>query len=317
MSDYGSQNNLEALEQYERREERAYAMFQRQYQRQYPQPDKPKVYRQLSGMAWIFGLIALAGSLLAAERTVSVFVEIADLTAETWIAYIVGGLALIVVDVGAISFRFARIYLTYRYQDNPPPITSWVARGAAFALGTQLIAQLYGVRGIVDWLPGEVIDVMQLGIALAAALSGMVLAFVTGEILAVLSLQAQHDNRAERTLYDADMMLWRQGLTEAWDVRKGRYVGPVPRADKRSPLITDKPPIRRHRQDRPPSPKVAQALRWLEENPDHEGLTVRELERLSGVNRDAADKALRLYRQNVSARVSASNNGHSHGNGER
>lgn len=317
MSDYRNQTSLEELEQYDRREARAYAMFEKQYQRRYPQPSKPSVVKRLPGLGWLFLLIAVAGSLLAAERTVSVFVEIARLTSDRYIAYGVGAIAFIVVDVGAISFRYARIFLTYRYADTPPAITDWVSRGAAFALGTQLAAQLYGVRGIVSWLPGGVEDALQLAIALAAALSGMLLAFITGEILAVMALQAQHENRAERVQYDADMVLWRAGLTSDWEAKRHRFVGTLSRTDKRSRSDTDKRADKRPAVARKPSPSEEKAYRFLADHPELSGRTVRELAVLSGVNRDAANKAKQRFEWELSVplseRVSAHSNGHGKG----
>ena len=311
------EQSLDAFSQYERREEQAYAMFVKQYQRRYPRPAKPSAIKGFPRLAWVFLLIAVAGSLLAAERTVSVFTEIARLTAgSVYVAYGVGAVAFIVVDVGAISFRYARIYLTYRYADTPPAITDWVSRGAAFALATQLAAQLYGVRGIVSWLPAQVEDVLQLTIALAAALSGMVLAFVTGEILAVLSLQAQHDNRGIMRQYDADMTAWRDGLTVAWNAKRTQYVGALPTTDKPRRADTDKRPVRKTRDERPPSPSVVKALEFLTRYGDPSDLTARKLEALSRINRTACGEALNLYRARLSASMSARANGHGNGHYE-
>jgi hypothetical protein len=169
----------------------------------------------------------------------------------------------------------------------------------------------------VSWLPPEVKDGMELIIASAAALSGMVLAFVTGEILAVLALQAQHDTTAARLDYEADMAVWRDNLAQSWKADRGRLIGAAPRADTRrsaaAPAQTDTRRRRPDRQDAPPSPTELKALRFLSQRSDADQLTVRQLAALAGVNRDASSKALQRWRQGVSVPVSERQNGHGEG----
>lgn len=310
------------LDHYEQREERAYAMYRRQYQRQYPPPAKPRVFARMSGLSWIFLVIALAGSALAATRTVPVFVGIARDEFEhlpTLGAILIGLLALVVVDAGAILFRFASVYVAHQRAGDMPSITEWVKWGAGFALATQLIAQLYGVRATVSWLPNGVQNAMELVIASAAALSGMVLAFVTGEILAVLALQAQHDTTAAQLDYEADMAVWRDNLAHSWEARKGRYAGKAPRADGALTRADSRPPTKRRQSHdisaRPPSPAELKAAQWLADHEDSAGLTTREVAELSGINRDAFSKARQRLAMGLSVPVSERTNGHRAGEG--
>jgi hypothetical protein len=305
-------NPLQELDDYAAREEKAFGLYQRQYARQYPPPKSPNI-RWSTGVPWIavlFGIIAIAGSALAALRTSPVFIQVADLTVSKWLAYAEGFLAMLVIDLGVIAFRYAAIYLTHKNQANAPSITHWVKRGAEFAFGTQLIAQLYAVRGMVSWLPAGVEALLELAIAIAAALSGMVLAFVTGEILAVLALQMQHERSQVKHQFDSDLSEWREGLTKAWKTDRSRYIGTPPAADRshlrrvsrltdNADSSTDKRTVRgtdnRLLLIKRPSPAEQEVLTFLLDNPDKVTLTVRELSELTGVNRDAVNKAKQRY----------------------
>lgn len=295
---------LVALDEYAAAETKAFAMYSRQYERQYPQPVRLHL-RWYTGIPWIaalFAIIAVAGSALAAFRTAPVFIEVAEETVSETAALIEGFLAMLVVDLGVIAFRYASIYLMHKNKDYAPQITDWVKRGAEFAFATQLIAQLYAVRGMVTWLPGGIEGFLQLAIAVAAALSGMVLAFVTGEILAVLALQMQHDRRVLLNEYHEHLNEWREALTKAWKADRNRYIGTPPAADRKrhSRRVSRLSDSADKRADKPLSPSEKTALHFLVSNPDAADLTVREVADLSGVNRDAVSKAMRRYRMEMS-----------------
>lgn len=309
---------LEMLDEYAERETKAYANYMRQYKRETPPPRKPSRWVGFPWSTIPFSVIALAGSLLSALRTAPVFIEIASLTVSPVFAAAEGILAMLAIDMAVVAFRFILVMLQYRGQETQVQITRWVKIGFWFAFATQLIAQVYAVRGIATIL-NQFASALELAIAIAAALAGMILAFVTGEILAVLVLQSQSARHEARTEYETALNEWRESLRRSWNRNKGNYgIEPPPELRQlRStlPALTngvsadnadsaDKSADNRRmgadKPVRPPSPSVAKVMAYMRENPGSEALTVRELSDRTGINRDAVSKA----KQRLSAALS-------------
>ena len=319
------QDILGMLDEYAAREQKAYANYRRQYQRETPPPRKPSRWVGFPWSTIPFAVIALAGSLLSALRTAPVFIEIASLTVSPVFAAAEGILAMLAIDMAVVAFRFILVMLQYRGHETQAGITRWVRFGFWFAFATQLIAQVYAVREIATILNAAA-QWLELAIAMAAALSGMILAFVTGEILAVLVMQSQAARKEARDDYTAALNEWQDSLRRSWNRNKGNYgIEPPPELRQLRPTLTtlsegvstdnadrgtDSTDNRRGGADmtaRPPSPSEAEVMAYLENNPEAVALTVRELADITGINRDAVSKAKRRLSEPVSA------NGHSNG----
>jgi len=307
---------LAVLDEYAAHEQRAYSHYKRQYAREIPPPSKPSRFTGIPWSAIPFAVIALAGSLLSALRTFPVFSEIARLTVGPEIAFVEGFLAMLAIDMAVVAFRFILVMLRYRGKETEAEITRWVRFGFWFAFTTQLVAQVYAVREIATVL-NSASQAFELAIALAAALSGMILAFVTGEILAVLFLRSQGERKAAKTEYDMATADWRGSLKKSWDRNKSKFgvEPPIELTQNRLTLTNDASVSALTNTDtgtdntanggrrvltrrKPPSPTERTVIRYLRENPDDKTLTVRELADKIGVNRDAVSKAKRRVSMN-------------------
>jgi hypothetical protein len=283
---------MEALELYAQKEERAYALFERQYGRQLPPPIKPERhwYNDFPLMALPFAVIAVAGSLLSAFRTAPVFIEIAELTVSPEAAMIEGALSMIVIDVAVVAFRYAHVFMTFRSDPDRAQITWAVRFGGIFAVLAQLIAQVYATRGIATALNQYEVT-LQLLIALAAALSGMGLAYITGEILAILVVQRSgRRDKVDRAFTEANEA-WRDGLNRSWAASKTKLIGRPPAADNERRQQASES-VSADNADKPESvsPSVKKALTWLAGNPDAARFSARNRGTVR-INRDAVNRA--------------------------
>jgi len=271
-------------------EEQAFAYHKRQYRRENPPPPKPSRWVGVPWMMAPFALIAFAGSALSALRTAPVFIRIAGLTDGPEAAIAEGILAMIAVDLAVVAFRYVLVLLEYRGRESDAAITGRVKMGFWVAFTTQTIAQIYAVRGIAEML-NRFSGWLELGVALTAALSGMVLAFVTGEIMAVLWMRAQAAREQADLKYRQDTDEWLESMRRSWN-RKKAALGIEASAlrQRLSESVTDRAA------DRPDaiSPSVTKALTWLRENPDATVLPVRTIADMAGVNRDAVSRARRM-----------------------
>jgi hypothetical protein len=140
----------------------------------------------------------------------------------------------------------------------------------------------------------QYVEWLELAIALAAALSGMVLAFVTGEIMAVLWMRGRAERERVLAAYQRAVTEYGDSLRRSWN-RKKVTLGietPAFRQPVSEGVSTDNADRGADRRELV-SPSVQKALTWLTENPDAARLSVREIASLSGINRDAVSRARR------------------------
>ena len=161
------------------------AQWEALHRQRKPEPELVKVAKRWDAQILLFAFIGLAAAIFAAMRTFPVFQAIGVLTVDQDMASVEGGLATIFVDLAVMTFRFVWVRMRYKGRETEATLTNWVKAGWAFAIITQIIVQFYAVREIAtvfkDWS-----DVFELAIAFTAALSSILLAFVVGEIIAVL-----------------------------------------------------------------------------------------------------------------------------------
>lgn len=294
----------ELLENSARLEGRAFEYHRQQYRRENPPPRRPSRWVGIPWMMIPFAAIVLAGSALSALRTAPVFIQIAGLTVGPEVAIAEGILAMIAIDMAAVLFRFAIILLDRQNRETEAAITRRVKVGFWIAFLTQAIAQIYAVRGIATVFAGIAAG-LELAIALAAALSGMVLAFTTGEIMAVLWMRAQAARERADQEYRAAVDEWFRSMRHSWNRKKVSMGIETPLLRQRlSAVVTDNADSRE-----PASPSVTKALTWLQTHPDATGLPVRTIADMAGVNRDAVSRARRMLTASEHPSVTREGNG--------
>lgn len=300
MEQQRNEEVFESLSDVARYEQQAFENHKRQYMRENPPPRKPPKWRGIPWMMVPFAAIAVAGSLLSAFRTAPVFIEIAKLTVNPTIAMAEGLLAMIAIDMAVVAYRFIKVVLDYKGEASNARVTNWVTFGFWFAFFTQLIAQVYAVREIATML-NQYVEWLELAIALAAALSGMVLAFVTGEIMAVLWMRSTADRERVLADYQQAVADWADSMRRSWSRKKATLGIETPAFRQQvSAVVSADTPDRGTNAGETVSPSVEKALTWLMANPDAARLSVREIADLSGINRDAVNKARRRLTASVS-----------------
>lgn len=303
---------LELLDEYAKHEEKAFGNYRRQYIRETPPPKKPP---RMTGFPWItlvFAGIVLCASLLLALRTGPVFYEIARLTVGHWLAVVEGVLAVLAIDVAAVALRFIAV-TNHRRGQADIKLTRWIHGAFLVALATEVMSQAYSVRGVASALDSYS-DKLEIGIAVAAALSAIILAFASGEILAVLMLQAQATRNEAFSDYNAALSEWRLSLKASWNSNKAR-LGVKPPPQLKAAKAVDKGRVSADKaSDKPPQTKLTkpselQAAAYLRANPADMGLPVRDLAAKTGINRTAVSNARRFVSTEVSTSMSANGNG--------
>lgn len=303
------QDLVARLRDYDRQQNAAWQVFTRQFDRENPVPPAPRAWQWLPFAMVPFAVLGLSGAFLSALRTAPVFAYIAQqFYGETGaavsgaISSLEGLVATLVVDGAAVAFRFAMV--VYNADGNAQKeISAWVNRGFYFAFASQVITNLYAVMDVATALPDAAKKVAEIAIMVVAALSGIIIAFATGDILGHQWLGSQSKRRELERAYQAAVAERDERRMAAWSRKKAklgvREPGEVSALSARTRTDNaDKDEGasargRTARTDEGPGPAEQRAIAWLSEHPADRDLPVRQLADRIGVSKTVVADARR------------------------
>jgi uncharacterized membrane protein len=317
---------IESIKEHDRVFQMARTAFERAYAREYKPPKEPG---KLAGRPWAmipFGVLGFLGSFLSALRTAPVFSYVAarfsnvaeGVVLPALMTTIEGVVATLVVDGAAIAFRFAMV--VYNNDGNSKiEVSKWVNRGFWLAFIAQVVGNLYATMGVATGLTGEVRNLAELAIAIVTGLSGVVIAFATGDILGHQWLGSKKERQQIEDEYKFELAAWKEKREGMWSRRKASY-GVAVAVDGASVSARTKRTERTARtgENADELPRtVLQVVEHLSANPGDARLSVRDLAERVGVGKTSAASGRNAYLEQVGPSV-LSSNGHSNGhNGVR
>lgn len=317
----GADRVVESLKEHDRIHQMGRAVFERDYNRENKKPEPPG---KLAGRPWAmipFGSLGLLGALLSAMRTAPVFSYVAaqfsnvaeGVTLPLLMTTIEGIVATLVVDGAAIAFRFAMV--VYNHEEGTRvEVSKWVNRGFWLAFIAQVVGNLYATMGVASGLSGEVRNVAELAIAIVTGLSGVVIAFATGDILGHQWLGSQKARAALETEYKDALAAWHEKRDQVWARRKVNY-GITNATEPVSASVSASARTKRtggQGENTDGLPRtVLQVVEHLSAHPDDTGLSVRELADRVGVGKTSAASGRNAYLESLEMSANGRQNGHS------
>lgn len=316
---------LNALNQFERDQLAAWRVFTRQFERENPPPAAPRAWQWLPFAMLPFAVLGLSGAFLSALRTAPVFAYIAQqfyagagAEAPGSFSAVEGLVATLVVDGAAVAFRFAMVVYNAR-ADAQAEISRWVNRGFYFAFASQVITNLYAVMDVATALPDTAKKVAELAIMVVAALSGIIIAFATGDILGHQWLASQARRRELEESYRAAVAERDEKRAAAWARKKARLGVREPGEDSRHDSRNSRkrpestaPSSEDSRSSRKLYPVHWKVIDYLRIHPEAQDMPRAELARLAGIaSAGMASEAVRAVRENPALlRQTPNGNGH-------
>lgn len=246
-------------------------------------------------------IVMIASVIVSASHTILAVVK-----TPTIVGYVVGFSFFIMVELAIIIFAFFTTRMTtINSKDTVKRLTTKVMFFVlAIAIGANIheVLQQNGFAivtgdGAIAW------KLFDFGLSLLVALSAPVVAFVTGEVLAILHVyNAGMQSRLDAE-HDKAMEAWRQSANTKWAHEKRNYgavirVESVPVAmltdDNSANLIKNNGLTRQK-----PSVRLDTALAYLREHPEALTIAPRKLEEVVGVGYGTIHKAQVMLRSEV------------------
>ena len=207
--------------------EEAYSAFRRTYEMMQPTPTMPENAERVLGWKQAGMFLGLLGSVVvSASHTIPIFVGETNVTPLT---IFIGIAVFVMVEVGIIVFAYSSTEQQYKTrEDIRTRVKNFTRNGLYFIVGVAIAANVVYVIEHNVTIPTDAIiqntwSAIRIVIFLAVGLSAPVIAFLTGEILAVDVLE--HQSRFNKLLekYQADVAEWQDGLNRSWSSQKKKW----------------------------------------------------------------------------------------------
>lgn len=194
-----------------------------------PVPDKPDYQADNVFIRGILAVILTGSMIVSGSHTIPTFAG-----GTEFLHLVVGVAAFCMLEAAIVAFAYIRTQRHFQTSRTEPENLKDYVNGGLF------IAFLVAVLGNIDYTLRSkgfyIAELFQVGILLGMAVSAPVLAFITGDVLAMYQVQdrgkqRRHVEAYEQKVREADEMNraaqreWEEGLAKAWDANKARWGG--------------------------------------------------------------------------------------------
>lgn len=230
---------IEQYQEYQDRFKAAYETFVATYSLQNPPPERPIAVTSRTDKWLMAGFVlALIGAIIvSASHTIPVFVGENASVAGLAVAIA----AFMMIESGIVTYSF---FLVRRgnAQVEMNKVRKYAGWGLAFivfiALATN-VKYVLTVGGFESKADNAVTiwQIFEVAIAIMVGISAPIVAYISGEILAITSMYEASKQQRLDAEHKEEMAIWHEHLNRAWAVQKTRFgakieVTPVPIAAK-------------------------------------------------------------------------------------
>jgi len=195
------------------REQEAYQAYAETYALQHPPPDKPDAAKDKRLVTSALVVMMVASMIVSASRTIVEFGGGA-----------VGVAAFTMLEVGVVLMTYVRTELSLTSKDIAVSPLKRIHKLLGFGVGLALIVLLGGNLDAVLTGHGSEAAWFGTAVTILIAVSAPLLAFISGDVLALMTAQRVHAQRRLDAEYNAAMSEWRDGLNDSWKRSKGAFV---------------------------------------------------------------------------------------------
>lgn len=210
-------------EQFEDRMQRELQVMQQYrtyYEARNPLPERQVFTADNRLIYVVLTMMVIASVIVSAYHTIPIFVG----NELTIITFIVGLAVFTMVELGIVSFTYINIKKSYEL--NPQKhgdVLKWLRVGLGLVFVVGVGANVYSTTKEAGFTSPAV----DLIIRVIVGLSAPVTAFVSGEVLAMTTVDGQFKQRELDRAYDVKMVEYQDEFLKAWDARKNKWVGSI------------------------------------------------------------------------------------------
>lgn len=206
--------------------EAAFLGFRRSYEVMYPAPVLQTTHDRVFGIKHVGLLAALVGSIVvSASHTIPVFLGIDNIQqVRISIELLIALAAFVMIEVGIVTFAYSATESAAN-RDDLHRVRAFTNAGKWFIALIMLIANVFYVldANVLTGVTSGLWAGVRVVIYLAIGASAPVIAFITGDILAIDVLKHRSRQTAARERYEAAMNEYNAQIVDAWNRAKGKW----------------------------------------------------------------------------------------------
>lgn len=293
--------------------EEAFGAFRRTYELMYPPPTMPDEIKHNWGWKQAGMFLGLLGSVIvSASHTIPIFVGSGNVTIMT---IVIGVAVFVMVEMGIVVFAYSSTEQQHKTrEDIRTRVKQFTRTGLYFIVTVAIAANVVYVIERNMTIPDDPLiqntwNGVRLVIFLAVGFSAPVIAFLTGEILAVDVLE--HQSRFNRAMerYEAEYKEWVEALNRSWSSQRKKWGGavdvsleqidPVQLPSAKRPMLSNGTDTRTTGYGYNRSEDASDLVRsYLKDNPDNHNLSVRQLAEIIGVGKSTVSRVRKEMQDN-------------------
>ncbi len=194
--------------------------YRNYFQKRNPPPERQIYAADNRLLYFVLSAMVIASVIVSAYHTIPIFIG-DDLTVIT---FIVAVAVFIMVELAIVSLTYINIKKSYELDPTKhTDVLKWLRAGLGLVFTVAIGANVYSTTRAVGFVSPEV----DLFISIIVGLSAPVMAFVSGEVLAMTTVDGHHRQHALDAEYDVKMVEYQDEFLKAWDARKSKIMGSV------------------------------------------------------------------------------------------
>jgi hypothetical protein len=202
------------------RAEAGYMGFRRLYVVTTPPPEKEAYQSDNQFIRVVLGIILVASMVVSGSHTIATFAN-----GSSVVHMIVGFAAFCMLELTLAAFAFVGTQRHYRVeQSEPKSFKRFIFAGVVIPFAVMILGNIddtFHSRGI------EIGGGLKIVILLGVGLSGPLLAFIVGDVLAMYSVIDRVQRRRHDKAYQEELKTWEEGLRRSWASKARDYGGQV------------------------------------------------------------------------------------------
>lgn len=200
--------------------EQAYQAFSRMDAREHPAPLAPRWYQTFNFTMVIYAVALSASFALSSLSTGSVVSDSAKHFLGVELAMLEAVLSVLTLELVFSGTRFVMIFTDYKLRGVIPDSQTWMKAGFWLSFAMILLTNLYFRLGKLPDMNADLKSLMDVILGFMLAVAVPVMAFVSGDVLAILYITGDKARALLVGDYNTKMTTYLEARNRRWSVRK-------------------------------------------------------------------------------------------------
>lgn len=203
--------------------EQAYQAFSSMDAREHPAPLAPRWWQTFNFTMVIYAVALGSSFILSSLSTGSVVSDSAKHFLGIHLAALEAVLSVLTLELVFSGTRFVMIFTDYKLHGTIPDSHTWMKAGFWLSCAMILLTNLYFRLGKLEGVSPDIKNIMDVILGFMLAVAVPVMAFVSGDVLAILYITGDKARKELVAAFNNAMAAYVEGQRRRWSVQKRNF----------------------------------------------------------------------------------------------